>query len=162
MAQKTVNPHETGGSKMYLIPLFLLLFGVFFVVHAFFVCFLNTEIANQPPHTAALVLLVHVVKTSGWALLIFLLSHLFSFFWNYIGQRKYRETVLEHRVTQPFGRVVLPQILILFGAFAVVLLGGGLIPLLILIVTKTALDLGYHFYYQGPEEDESAPAGVRV
>jgi hypothetical protein len=47
---------------------------------------------------------------------------------------------------QPYGRIVVLHIAILLGAFAVLALGSNIGVLLILIVGKTALDLGFHVW----------------
>ncbi|MDF1812046.1 MAG: DUF6498-containing protein [Verrucomicrobiales bacterium] len=155
MAKKTENPDETGGSKLYFILLFLLHFTLFCVVHAFFVSFLKEATTFHDFFRAAPVLLVNSLKVTGLALLFLFSGHLFSFFWIYIGQRKYRETVLESRVIQPYRRVVILHILILFGAYAAALLGAPMILILGLIVGKTTFDLGGHFYFNSPVEKET-------
>ncbi len=64
-----------------------------------------------------------------------------SFFVNYIGGREYLETTPLARMGAVYGRVFVLHVTILLGAFAAAALGG---PIWILVVGKTALDLGLH------------------
>lgn len=154
MAEKTNNPNTP---RLFLVPFFLVHFGIFCLVHGFFVFFLLSGDMLHNPFGSEKSSIPFVVPVVGFIFMF--LSHLFSFFWNYIGQREYRDTVVEEQMVQPYGRVVVLHIAILFGAFAVVLLGGPLILVLLLIVGKTALDLGFHFYsHSKPEELMTAPA----
>ena len=71
-------------------------------------------------------------------------SHLFSFFANYIGRGEYRKTVVPVLMFQPYGRIVLLHVAVLFGGFAVMALGSPMVLLLILVVGKIVLDLAMH------------------
>lgn len=147
MAGKQRKTGSLPGSKFLLVILFAVQFILFLSVHAFFVFFLKEESIHSFL-TAAPDLLVTVSSVTAWGFLGMFCGHLFSFFWNFIGQREYREMVAEDRVYQPFQRVVILHILVLFAAFAVAIYGPTLLILLGFITGKTAFDLGFHFYYR--------------
>jgi Family of unknown function (DUF6498) len=145
-------------AKPVLIACFLLHFSVFGTVYAFFVFLLSPDRAFQTHFLKGIPdLLGHVCQKSIWAFLILFFSHLFSFFWDFIGSRKYRKTNLHHQSFQPYERIVIWQILVLFGAFGISMLGAPTLIVLILIASKTALDLGFHFFANG---SDPSPAPV--
>jgi hypothetical protein len=72
------------------------------------------------------------------------LSHGASFLFNYIGRAEYLTASPTRQMGAPYARVVVLHLTILFGAFAVAILGSPVVALLILVGLKTALDLGLH------------------
>ena len=80
----------------------------------------------------------------GWAFLALLLSHFVSFVLNYIGKGEYKQANLNELMAQPYGRVVLLHVTIIFGGFLVMLLGSPVFALLILILLKTFIDIRSH------------------
>jgi hypothetical protein len=71
-------------------------------------------------------------------------SHLFSFFTNYIGGGEYKRASLFLLMHRPYGRIIVMHVAIVFGAGLVMWLGSPLPMLMILIVTKTVLDIRLH------------------
>lgn len=72
------------------------------------------------------------------------LSHGASFLFNYIGRGEYLTTSPTRQMGSVYGRVVVLHMTIIFGAFAVAFLGSPIAALLVLVVLKTAFDLGLH------------------
>jgi hypothetical protein len=86
-----------------------------------------------------------IVWSNVWiAALALFLSHGASFLVNYIGAGEYITASPAGQMRAVYGRVVVLHITILGGAFAVAFLGAPVGALLILIVLKTAFDLGLH------------------
>ena len=52
-------------------------------------------------------------------------SHLYSFFVNYIGHGEYRRTFVVWLMVQPYARVVVLHLAILFGGFIAMALGSN-------------------------------------
>jgi hypothetical protein len=85
------------------------------------------------------------------------LSHGASFFLNYIGRGEYLTASPGRQVGSVYGRVVVLHLTILFGAFVVAFLGSPIGALLVLVVLKTAFDLGLHLRERG-KADARIPA----
>jgi hypothetical protein len=73
-----------------------------------------------------------------------LLSHGASFFLNYIGRGEYVTATPGGQMAGVYGRVVVLHLTIIFGSFVVAFLGAPIGALLVLVVLKTAFDLGLH------------------
>ena len=71
-------------------------------------------------------------------------SHLFSFLWDYVLRGGYRRAALTELMQQPYGRVFVLHVTILFGGWAVMLLGSPLWALVLLVPVKTTVDLKAH------------------
>lgn len=148
---------ESSTPSFFVIPFFLVHYGIFCLVHGVFVFALLGD-GGFNPFGGFGSLLGNVASSTGLAFAFLLLSHLFSLFWNYIGQREYRETTIMVQMIQPYGRIVVLHIAILFGALAVQMLGAPVVLLIILITGKTALDLGFHFFsHSKPHAKETSP-----
>ena len=80
----------------------------------------------------------------GLAVLGLAISHLFSFFSNYIARGEYRKTFVPLLMFQPYGRIVALHIAIIFGGAAVMFLGSPMLLLAILVIGKIVVDLGMH------------------
>ena len=72
------------------------------------------------------------------------LSHGASFFLNYLGRGEYRTASPSGQMASVYGRVVVLHLTIIFGSIVVAFLGAPIAALLILVVLKTAFDLGLH------------------
>ena len=148
-----------------LAVFFLIHYGIFWFVHGVFVFTLplflgggNADcIAGQPIFPSGTpggfpgietctsgpfgeVLWTNVL-IAGIALFI---SHGASFLFNYIGRAEYLTASPTAQMGAPYARVVVLHLTILFGAFAVAILGAPIAALLLLVGLKTALDLGLH------------------
>ena len=71
-------------------------------------------------------------------------SHGFSFYWNYIKNGEYQRGSLNALMGQPYGRVIVLHMTVLFGGWIVMMLGSPLLALVLLVVLKTAADLRGH------------------
>ena len=72
------------------------------------------------------------------------ISHGASFFLNYIGRGEYITASPSGQMGAVYGRVVILHLTIIFGSFVVAFLGSPIGALLVLVVLKTAFDLGLH------------------
>ncbi len=132
-------------AKLFMIPFFTFHYGMFVTVHGVFVLTLfGGGFAGRGLPTAAT--FAHAVQVAGiapaaWGLA---LSHGVSFAFNYIGTGEYKSALVPALMFRPYGRVMVLHIVILGGGFLVTLLGSPLIPLALLVVLKTGLDLFSH------------------
>jgi uncharacterized protein DUF6498 len=132
-------------AKLFMIPFFTFHYGMFVTVHGVFVLTLfGGGFAGRGFPTPATY--VHAVQVAGvapaaWGLA---LSHAVSFAFNYIGSGEYKSALVPALMFRPYGRVMVLHVVILGGGFLVAMLGSPLIPLALLVVLKTGLDLFSH------------------
>lgn len=74
----------------------------------------------------------------------FFASHLFSYFYNYLGQGECRKLDLKQVMLMPYGRIVALHLVILFGAFLTMAAGSPKPVILLLVIVKTFGDLLFH------------------
>lgn len=144
------------------IPFFILHFGGFMAGHLLFIVsiFLMKMKPGVPyvgPLTegvavrAELFNYVHILWISITALA---LSHLFSFFTNYIGNKEY--LIRKKNSTPliaPYGRVVVMHLLIMVAGFLVLAIGEKGIALLAIVVLKVWVDIRSHIKeHRKPDE----------
>lgn len=131
--------------KLFMIPFFTFHYGMFTTVHGVFVLTLfGGGFSGRGFPTAAT--FAHAVQVAGvapaaWGLA---LSHAVSFAFNYIGTGEYKSALVPALMFRPYGRVMVLHVVILGGGFLVQMLGSPLIPLALLVVLKTGLDLFGH------------------
>jgi|WetSurMetagenome_2_1015567.scaffolds.fasta_scaffold55277_3 hypothetical protein len=93
-----------------------------------------------------------------WPFLALLISHGVSFLYNYLGNGEYRKSNLNDLMQQPYGRVVVLHLTIIFGGFLLGFFGSPVIGMLILITIKTVIDLRAHLLqheqYNKPPPEE--------
>jgi hypothetical protein len=160
------TPGRAGGFGAARIPtvgraglaaFFLVHYGIFWFVHGVFVFMLPMLLGSRGPFSGCGdpdlfgnlqgctgpfgQLLWSNVAIAGIALFI---SHGASFLFNYIGRAEYLTASPTRQMAAPYGRVVVLHLTILFGAFAVAILGAPIAALLLLVGLKTALDVGLH------------------
>jgi len=147
----------SAGSKLVMIPFFILHYGIFWLVHGVFVFVLFSGAGLRHFHLVQLAL----APPSLWgALGMLLLSHTTSFINNYLGRREYTQVSLEQQMKQPYSRVMILHFVVLTGGFVVMSLGQPLPALVLLIVLKTGFDLRAHLREHGRLE-QAAGLGTR-
>jgi hypothetical protein len=120
-----------GISGLFLIPFFLVHYGIFTAVHGVFI-FVMFGPADVPFSSLAI----------GFISLF--ISHGLSFLFNFIGKKEYLTASLGLQMFQPYIRVIVMHITILFGGFIAKAIGAPIGALFILIAIKTGIDLISH------------------
>ncbi len=138
-------------TKFMIVPFFCVHYGMFCLVHGVFVVALLSdggmfERGGMGPSGSPFELIGSQLSNGPLLLSSLALggSHLFSFFVNFLGKGEYRRTGTPILMTQPYGRIMVLHIAIIFGAFLIMLLGSPVFLLLILIGGKSWLDLKMH------------------
>ena len=72
------------------------------------------------------------------------LSHGLSFLFNYRARKEYLNTTPMKQMFQPYGRLIVLHITIIFGAFLVIGLGQPVALVALLVILKTGVDLLFH------------------
>jgi hypothetical protein len=126
--------------KVVLIPFFCVHYGLFWVVHGIFVLMLP-QLQAFGDQSAGL--------TADPGAVLFVLgglfvSHYASYRLNYIRRGEYLRTSASRQMAAPYGRLVVLHLTILFGGMAIAFTGASSFAVLILVLLKTALDLGLH------------------
>ena len=87
-------------------------------------------------------------RPSLWTILfavaVLFVSHGLSYLFNFIGSGEYRRVTPIGQMFAPYGRLVVLHVTIIFGAILVALTGAPVAAVAVLVVLKTALDLGFH------------------
>lgn len=129
--------------KLFAIPFFMIHYGGFCLAHGVFLSFLFGN-GGALVSSGKVKMTSDVAGNLKWALAGLFVSHLVSFFINYIARGQYRKTNCVELLFAPYGRIVVLHIAIILGAFAVGRSGNLIYLLIILIIGKTIVDLGFH------------------
>ncbi len=130
--------------KLFLIPFFIVHFGGFTFVHGVLVVAFFGPKGIQPFDLLTAVPAAIRANQLGWGLLSLIASHGFSFYWNYVKNGEYQRASLQTLMGQPYGRVMVLHLTVLFGGWIVMLLGSPVGALLALVALKTAADWRGH------------------
>jgi hypothetical protein len=123
---------------------FALHYGLFTFVHGVFVATLfapGWQGDAPPPGALALLLSPEGLLFGLGALAV---SHLVSYAVNFVGGGEYRRVAPEALMTQPYGRVAVLHLAIIFGGALTMMLGEPAIALVVLVLLKIGLDLRAH------------------
>ena len=132
--------------KTAAISFFCVHYGIFTLAHGLFVFFLfggwidDDAISPRPSTIANAIGGFEIV----WGFLALFISHAASFVFNYIGKGEYKKSSLNQLMAEPYTRVVILHLTIIFGAFLMVILGSPLGGLILLVVIKTLVDILAH------------------
>lgn len=136
------------GLKVFVVPFFVVHFGMFSLAHAILVLALfnpggyrafeagletGTIISSLPPFS-------HLALPA--AALLF--SHGYSFVTNYLRGGEFSTTIPIAAMFQPYGRVAVLHATVIAGAVLARVTGGHWIALSILVLLKTTMDLRAH------------------
>jgi hypothetical protein len=126
-------------------PLFLGHYGAFMAIHFMAVYYLFvrgiTDVSAEPASSTALAGLFLPL----WpALLALFVSHGVSFFYNFLGRREYVGRTMRQQTAEPYQRMALLHVTLIFGAMPVQVMGQPLLALLVLVALKIVMDLRGH------------------
>jgi hypothetical protein len=129
------------GLKVFLIPFFIIHYGMFCMAHGTFVFALFSE----ESFTGDLRALDQLIPGPLlWVVGALLVSHLISFLINYIGRGEYRRTNPMTLMMAPYKRIVVLHLTIIFGAGLTMLMGSPFWLLALLIGLKILMDIRAH------------------
>ena len=130
--------------KLFLIPFFVVHFGMFTYIHGALVLALFGPKGTRPFELLETVPPAIRANHLGWAVASLMVSHGLSFCWNYLRNGEYQRASLNALMMQPYSRVVVLHLTVLFGGWLVMAIGSPLPALVLLAVIKTAADLRAH------------------
>ena len=132
-------------AAVIIAPFFIGHYGGFMAGHFLFVYYLfvrgfKPSGPEDPPYPELARLFVPL-----WpALAALLISHGVSFILNYLGRREYVGMTAEKQMAEPYKRIMLLHVTIIFGGGMIMLLKSPVPALVLLIALKTAMDLRAH------------------
>lgn len=134
--------------RIFSAMFFMVHYGLFTLAHGAFLIVLFA-----PPELAQFYLThhdpVHIILSLEneylFAVVLLIFSHGFSFYWNYLLQGEYRRANVDQLMSQPYRRIVILHLTLIFSGFFLV--QGGQPPvwgLVLLTVLKLLLDVFSH------------------
>ena len=134
---------------LFMVPFFMVHYGMFMMVHLIFIVFLFLDVdffVFDPLASVVQIIQDLLATTAGlWvAILGLVLSHGFSFLYNFVWKEEWRTTNAMLQMAAPYKRVVILHVTIIFGGFVTLLLGSPVLAIVFLVVIKTIVDLLSH------------------
>jgi Family of unknown function (DUF6498) len=127
--------------KASMIPFFVMHYGIFWAVHGVFV--LTLPVFGAVTGDTALEQGANPLAIALAVVALFI-SHGLSYWFNFIGRGEYRRVSPAVQMFTPYGRLVVLHITIIVGALAISFTGAPAALVAILVVLKTAMDIGFH------------------
>lgn len=133
-------------AKLFVMPFFLVHYGMFTAIHGVFVLVLFGGMAERVSGFPTVRSVTEIVSQYHlWIpVLALFASHGYSFVANYVARQEYRRVTLQQLMQQPYSRVVVLHLTILLGGFLVMALKLPMVGALLLVVLKIAVDLRAH------------------
>jgi hypothetical protein len=140
------RPQELAYSlgKLFVVPFFIVHFGMFTFVHGVLMFAVFGPKGPDPFNVLGAVPAAIRANHLGWAVLALIVSHGLSFYWNYLENGEFRRASIQALMSQPYGRVVVLHLTVLFGGWIVLILGSPTLALVLLVALKTAADVRAH------------------
>ncbi|MBA2374427.1 MAG: hypothetical protein H0V74_09540 [Chloroflexi bacterium] len=139
----TMRVFSGGAAKVFLVPFFIVHYGLFWAVHGVFVWVIPVffELGRRdgdvdpfgPGPSLGLL---------AWALLGLAISHGVAFYLDYIRRGEYRRASAATLMFAPYGRLIVLHMTIILGTVAAIAIGAPIAAVVVLVVLKIALDLG--------------------
>jgi hypothetical protein len=79
-----------------------------------------------------------------WGAIGLAISHAVSFVLNYLGRGEYRKVSPQEQAQEPYSRLIVLHLAIIFGGFVSLMLGSPIGAIIVLVLLKTALDVRFH------------------
>ncbi|MFH1802213.1 MAG: DUF6498-containing protein [archaeon] len=138
--------------KVIMVPFFIIHFGMFMMVHLFFIIFFLA----MPGFHAEGPQVINGLLTVIFLIISLFVSHTYSFFTNFIGKKEYLKISPGDAMGQPYPRVIIMHVAIIVGIFLSIALQGILVgsnfsesafnlcQAVVLIILKTFFDVKLH------------------
>jgi hypothetical protein len=144
-------------AKAGLIPFFVVHYGIFWLVHGVFV-FTLPVFGSMEAGTVDMTTGFEPL-TIPFAVLALTISHGVSYCFNFVKGGEYRRVSAAGQMFAPYGRLVVLHVTIIIGGMAIAITGAPASVVAILVVLKTALDVGFHLAEHRKVE---APVGTTI
>jgi hypothetical protein len=137
----TIKNHRLAGilETAFSVPFFIFHYGIFMSVHLIFIVAVFMPADKRGSVFTGTFLFGLLVNLLG-----FLISHGFSFIFNYLKKEEWKGAVANDLLFQPYARIVAMHLIIIFGAFVTKYLGEKLVLVVALVALKTGADIALH------------------
>lgn len=135
---------QPGHARAFLIPFFIVHFGLFCMGHGMVLTFLADPGGGDPFEALTSFAGVKAIPGAGWAVLALLLSHGYSFVANFLLRGESRHTTPQEEMLRPYARILVMHLTVLVGGALMLFLQAPAAALAVLTLIKTALDLAAH------------------
>jgi hypothetical protein len=131
----------------FLILFFILHFSIFYFVQLGLLTGLAEGMDKHfPTHGGLLPNPVHFFRASlgqegKYILLAILIMQVFALVYSFLVRGEYRVTNCLQQAMQPYGRIILQQLVVLVGGFFIIILQNVIVFSVLLILLKTIMDL---------------------
>jgi hypothetical protein len=137
-----------GWSVLFYGPFFVGHYGAFMVGHLLFIYGFFGDGFGSGTDVQVTQVLQDFLQLAP-VLLAFFISHGISFFTNFLGRQEYRGKDIKQQMSQPYRRIIIMHVTIIFGGFMAMAFDTVLPALLLLIVLKLVMDLHAHLAEHG-------------
>jgi hypothetical protein len=140
------RPIEIAAGKTFLIGFFVFHYGMFCMGHGVFLAHMFGDALGRGQGDDIVTVVGALLREPafGIAVLGLTVSHLFSFFHNFIGSGEYRTADIQALMLRPYGRIVVVHLFIFAGAFATQAIGSPAAVMVAFIVIKVVVDAHFH------------------
>lgn len=134
-----------GAVAILTVPFFVGHFGAFMAFHLLFIYeFFIRGLQAAGPAAGVRDTLISIFAPVRLSLLALVISHGVSFYSNFIRGREYVGSTLDSLTKEPYRRLVMMHLTIIFGGWIVMLLGTPVGALALLVLIKTVVDFSAH------------------
>ena len=150
--------------KLFAVPFFSFHYGIFTLVHGIFIYILfGGLVANEtkvPELNPTIIWQMIENYNLIWGFLCLLVSHGISFVMNYILKGEYKEANFFDLMSEPYRRVFMLHLTIIFGGFILIYAGSPTGGLILLIVLKMAIDALAHLKLHAGKSPNVSKSGL--
>lgn len=133
------GPEARKGARIFTAIFFIFHYGIFMVGHLMFlVMFFGTNGGANLPDMG------NIVRGAAVPLAALFVSHGISFFMNFLGKGEYRTASPNMLALQPYRRIILMHVIIIFGAFILIELREPTLLWAFVVGLKTTFDYRAH------------------
>jgi hypothetical protein len=130
-------------------PFFLGHFGAFMAVHFLFLY--GIFVQGPQDSTGGNLADVLALFIGLWpALVMLLISHGFSFVFNFLGRKEYAGRSVNKQMSEPYSRIIFMHLVLIIGGGLVLIMGEQTIVLVIVIALKIVMDIKAHIMQHQP------------
>jgi hypothetical protein len=137
---------DAGISKWFMAFFFMIHYGAFTMAHGVVLLTIFGKNVGSADSGLPLNVIIEIIRSQQiWlAALSILISHGFSFIWNYLGKKEYLTSSLGELMTLPYRRIIIMHVGLILGAFVIDIAGSPPLGLLIFIILKIIMDIPLH------------------